>query len=164
MNPHDLLKHAESIALSDPADLTQSILRRAVSTAYYAIFHLLTESGGAKLSTHAAVRQTLARKFDHGRMVKASDSVIKEALKEPLKSLIGSIPAELAIVASTFKEMQSHRHKADYDTRSSSNFTLLQTIQIAQQVRTAFEEWDKIKDTVAGEAYVLSMLIEFPDR
>jgi hypothetical protein len=44
---HDLLQQANHLATYEGANPSQASLRRAVSTAYYALFHLLIEDGRA---------------------------------------------------------------------------------------------------------------------
>ena len=44
MSPYDLMEVARALAESDPAPSIQARLRRAVSTAYYALFHCLAAS------------------------------------------------------------------------------------------------------------------------
>jgi len=41
--PHDLLAQARLLATKEPRRPKDASLRRAVSTAYYALFHLLTD-------------------------------------------------------------------------------------------------------------------------
>jgi hypothetical protein len=69
----DLLVHAKFLAaLPDPPH--QADLRRAVSAAYYALFHLLTsEAAGNWRNIHQQAR--FARMFEHGRMKNASSKV-----------------------------------------------------------------------------------------
>lgn len=164
MNPVHLLEHAGKIASSDPAELNASVLRRAISTAYYSVFHLLTGAGSARIASHKVIQQTVSRKYDHGKMLKVSDSIAKGYVKDPLKSLLGPVPTELIQVASIFAELQEKRHLADYDSRPSADFSPLQTIQTVEQAKKAFSEWEKVNGSIAAEAYLLAMLMDFPDR
>lgn len=43
--PEDLLQQAYDLASKEPENPKQTSLRRAVSTAYYALFHLLIDEG-----------------------------------------------------------------------------------------------------------------------
>jgi len=52
----------------------QAGLRRAVSAAYYSLFHLLT-SEAAENWKHESQRHRFARMFDHGRMKTCSSRV-----------------------------------------------------------------------------------------
>jgi hypothetical protein len=72
--PQDLLDSAVALYRVDPE--TQATLRRAVSTAYYALFHFLIEEA-CRNWTRPEQRPALARMFTHGIMAGASDSRIK---------------------------------------------------------------------------------------
>jgi len=65
----DLLEQAQHLAQREPKRPRQASLRRAVSSAYYALFHLLI-SETTKNWKRPAERHTLARMFDHGPMGK----------------------------------------------------------------------------------------------
>jgi uncharacterized protein (UPF0332 family) len=70
----DLLQHAILLSeLSLPDEPNQVHLRRAVSAAYYSLFHLLTMEA-AQNWKHQSQRHRFARMFDHGRMKKCSSS------------------------------------------------------------------------------------------
>ena len=65
----DLLRLASDLA--DKADATQADLRRAVSTAYYALFHLLVSETTLNWSRESS-RNALGRMFDHSLMKRVS--------------------------------------------------------------------------------------------
>jgi hypothetical protein len=66
----DLMAHAKFLATL-PDQPRQADMRRSVSAAYYAVFHLLTsEAAGNWKNTHQQAR--FAGIFDHGRMKSAS--------------------------------------------------------------------------------------------
>lgn len=67
--PHDLLAAAHSFRAVESE--TQATLRRSLSTAYYALFHLLIEDA-CTLWIEPAHRSRLSRQFDHRRMKDAS--------------------------------------------------------------------------------------------
>ena len=76
----ELLQEAiRSIETASSDDL-QARLRRAVSTAYYAIFHLLIYEATANWS-RPEQREKLARAFEHRQMRRASDQVRIEPMK-----------------------------------------------------------------------------------
>ena len=55
----------------DPEEPRQAGLRRAVSTAYYSLFHLLISEATSNWS-RAEQRPALGRIFEHGKMKNAS--------------------------------------------------------------------------------------------
>jgi hypothetical protein len=67
--PNDLLEQARHLANREPKRPKQVSLRRAVSRAYYAIFHLLSIDT-AKNWSRRAERPTIARMLDHTPMAK----------------------------------------------------------------------------------------------
>lgn len=113
----DLLKLAQEIASLHLNEAHQPSLRRALSTAYYALFHLLI-SDAVATCTDDQFRATLARVFDHGPMKQASDKAAAEnsllktnLLEEPEKT----IRAHLRNVAEIFSQAQYNRKEADYN-------------------------------------------------
>ena len=66
----DLLAQATHLAQVDKGKPKQANLRRSISVAYYALFHLLIGAGascaGSKLN--AAGRATVMRSFEHANM------------------------------------------------------------------------------------------------
>lgn len=63
----DLLDVARSLADMDEEGPRQASLRRAVSTAYYALFHLLISEATSNWN-RAEPRAALGRIFEHGKM------------------------------------------------------------------------------------------------
>src|SRR5258708_28082684 len=64
----DLLQQADHLASYEGVNPSQASLRRAVSTAYYALFHLLTEDAALRWSGSAEARTGIERAFQHGPM------------------------------------------------------------------------------------------------
>src|SRR5580704_16915580 len=75
--PEDLLVLARELAADPPTNPTQARLRRAVSTAYYALFHLLIGRAVSKwpIERH---RNILARTLNHGQMKRTCEEVLKK--------------------------------------------------------------------------------------
>src|SRR6202050_5778875 len=67
----DLLNQAFLLLNKESKNPTQASLRRSVSTAYYALFHLLIQEASANWS-RVDTRDYLARAFDHRTMKDAS--------------------------------------------------------------------------------------------
>jgi hypothetical protein len=106
--PDELLDVSRKLVSNEP--VTEAALRRAVSSAYYALFHLLIEESCGNW-LHATHRPRLSRQFDHGRMKAASDALAK-------KSARGT---DAFVVANTFVYLQQRRHEADYDLTSNKS-------------------------------------------
>ncbi len=118
----DLFAQAVTLATLDKYRPKQANLRRAISAAYYAVFHCLVEEAcvcqlGAQHS-QTPLRNVLARAYSHSVMKAACKSFGGGALKNAAaKGLPTSfmIPREIREVAAHFVELQEKRHLADYD-------------------------------------------------
>src|SRR5713226_4119013 len=136
----DLLELAQHLANLEPVNPRQGCLRRAVSTAYYALFHLLISEATLNWS-RAELRSELGRIFEHGKMKNAS---VKK--RSELKDQIGKtgspnqdvvLSKHLHIVADTFIEMQQKRNDADYDM--GNEWTQSDVLSQIADVSLAFE-------------------------
>src|SRR6266853_1280488 len=103
--PDDLLKVAQHLADLHPDGTHQASLRRAVSTAYYALFHLLISEATANWS-RPELRAILGRCFDHGPMKTASEAKISQintAFKDnPPEGADKAVAIHLRTVAKAF--------------------------------------------------------------
>jgi uncharacterized protein (UPF0332 family) len=105
----DLIVTARRLARAGPKKPRQADLRRAISTAYYALFHALAKEAADLLVGAGAMRAEKAwvhayRALEHG--------FAKNACKEA-KNL--GFPPGIAVCANDFVELQEARHRADYD-------------------------------------------------
>lgn len=146
----DLIKLAQSIAELDPRRPRQAHLRRAVSTAYYAVFHyLVDEVCCAQIGTQNSQkehRHSLARAFVHTSMRDACTSFAGGTLKEAIikglpRDANGNypIPKEIRDLAGTFAELQEKRHLADYDL--SERFQKVEVLTLIDQARTHVQKF-----------------------
>jgi uncharacterized protein (UPF0332 family) len=118
----DLLEQAARLAKLDAKKPKQANLRRAISSAYYALFHLLVDEAcrvqiGAQHS-QAPFRQVLGRAFAHSVMKEACKSFGGGTLKKGVAKGLPAgfaIPPEIRELAETFVDLQDWRHVADYD-------------------------------------------------
>jgi uncharacterized protein (UPF0332 family) len=112
MKPDDLIAQAERLAKASPKKPRDVDLRRAVSGAYYALFHELARSGADLLvGTVGANRSEKAwrqvfRALNHGEA------------KSRCQNLPPSFSQDLKDVAESFVELQESRHAADYDPQA----------------------------------------------
>ena len=106
MRPPDLIEAARVLAESAPGDPMQARLRRAVSTAYYAVFHCLAATAAdlfiGRQRTPAWHR--VYRALEHGR----ARSACREAQTTP------NYPEEIRYFAKRFVALQKARQQADY--------------------------------------------------
>jgi hypothetical protein len=97
----DLLEQAYHLARRERTKLKQASLRRAVSTAYYALFHLLIRDAVLNWKRNDQ-RAALARAFDHGPMKKASQRII-------IGKFPGSPPPAVAVCKKALRRLSNSR-------------------------------------------------------
>jgi uncharacterized protein (UPF0332 family) len=155
----DLLEQAQHLANRERKRPRQASLRRAVSTAYYALFHLLISEATLNWK-RADQRHLLARFFEHGKMKSASDKQ-----RGDLNTFFRTNPPpgpeldtarHLYRVADTFFQAQQQRHTADYDNRTQ--WTRTEVLTQIDLVAAAFQSWRAIREEPAAQAYLISLL------
>ena len=107
MNPRDLLETARRLAQPGAAQPTQADLRRAIGTAYYALFHCLAAAAADLLTTsssHSPEWHQVYRALDHGKARSACQQ----------QRTMRAFPMEIQRFARAFIESQKARQKADY--------------------------------------------------
>ncbi len=160
MNLHDdLLKQAKQLALLDAKKPKQVNLRRAVSSAYYALFHLLVSDAAGLYATEFKLTARIGRGFKHEEMKKAS--VYFAADKYPRAIHPGgkyTTPEDLRVVAETFFLLQQARHDADYDL-TREPFTRVETLDVVRQVEAAFAAWERVRKSDDARIYLACFLL-----
>jgi uncharacterized protein (UPF0332 family) len=142
--PSDLLEQAQHLAQRERNRPKQASLRRAVSTAYYSLFHLLISETVAYWRLENQ-RSTLARAFEHGKMKNASRRC-------------DSTNAGVKAVADAFVQLQQVRHLADYD--NNKLWTRVEVNSHINTARNAFIIWSRIREAPDAQDYLLSLLVE----
>lgn len=153
----DLLAHALALAHKSPA--TQADFRRAVSAAYYALFHLLISETIANWNLDSS-RAALGRMFEHSSMKKAS-SRVSDLKLFPFRGEEPSLVDSLRLVAESFVQLQDRRHIADYDCARA--WTRTQTQMQVQVAELAFLSWQAIRHERIAQDYLVSLLIKQRD-
>lgn len=155
----DLLRQAHQLVHREPRNPRQASLRRAVSTAYYALFHLLISEAVANW-TRASLRAALGRAFDHGVM-KAASNRIQDTRQFPFTGEDPRVVAALRDVAKAFAQLQEKRHTADYD-----NTTFWTRTEALAQVKSAaqvFKTWKSIRNEQIAQEYLVSLVVKRRD-
>ncbi len=140
----DLLEQAVRLAKLDARRPKQANLRRAVSSAYYALFHLLVDEAcrvqiGAQ-HNQSSFRQVLGRAFVHSVMKEACKSfgggTLKKGAAKGLPATYAT-PIEIRELAATFVVLQDYRHVADYDLteRFKRSDVLLLINEVQRRIR-----------------------------
>jgi hypothetical protein len=152
----DLLSQALELARKNPANPTQADLRRAVSSAYYALFHLLISETTAHWNLDDS-RPGLARMFEHSTMKKASTRISDSRLF-PFAGEDPKIVGSLIRVAQAFGRLQDMRHVADYD--SALHWGPTEALNEVETAATAFADWQAIRHEKIAQDYLVSLLIK----
>ena len=158
--PEGLLEQAQHLVKREPKRPKQASLRRAISTAYYALFHLLISE--AVLNWRRAEdRGGLARMFEHTHM-RSICAGKRDELNKEFKQRAGRPSQEEAVkrnlhrVANTFVQMHEQRELADYDY--SSNWTRTDVLPKVESVAAAFNAWKAIRNEDIAQAFLFSLL------
>ena len=148
MNPHDLMEVAGALAESGHAPPTQARLRRAVSTAYYAMFHCLAASAADLFigTVRSPAWHRTYRALEHGR----ARSACRQA------QTMSEFPAGVRDFAKAFVVLQTERQQADYalDMDAYRKSDVLRRIASAEQAIGRFEQ----ADVAARRAFAAQVL------
>jgi len=153
---HDLLRHARDLAERAPKRPKQANIRRAISAAYYAVFHLLTRAAARAFADgNESLIPRLARTFNHGDMAKASKGFAKRELPQLLRnnSAVDPVPPELSAVAEAFSKLQESRHTADYD--GGKVFQREEAVEAVKLAEEAFQKWETVATSSAARWYLM---------
>jgi hypothetical protein len=154
----DLLEQAQHLATRERGKPRQASLRRAVSAAYYALFHLLTEEGTARLIPNSPerLRARALRAFAHGEMKNACEQIAKSS-NVLLDLFVAPLEAELKTVAEVFVELQQQRHLADYDL--SQSFNRIKVVGIVAKANSAIAAWSRIRNSPNANVFLAALLL-----
>lgn len=145
----DLLKDARHLARRGGKNPKQSSLRRAVSTAYYAVFHLLV----ADFVRHWRIpeqRARLGRIVDHGGI---SGTIFKiQDRRQPT-----AVEAELGDLLAKLTQLQKDRIEADYNVGKNWSATdVKRTLDVADEV---FLSWRRIRNERIAQDHFLAIAV-----
>ena len=155
MNPQDLISSARRQAGgSGRGRPRQTDLCRAVSSAYYAMFHTLARCGADLLAgaTRASRSQPAwvqtYRALEHGQALNRCRN----------SSVVSRFPPAIQEFADCFAEMQRRRHYADYAPVTS--FTRLHVAMLLDQTAQVINQFNNapVRDRRAFAIYVLFRL------
>jgi uncharacterized protein (UPF0332 family) len=159
----DLLAQAHHLAALDRGRPKQANLRRAVSSAYYAVFHLLVANAVLKFipKRPTGLIPRVSRAFLHGEMKQACVAFKRRPLGDLLQPLLGTtVSSELHSVAIDFVDLQEARHSADYDT--AAVFSRASTLAILLKAESVFSNWQVVEGP--DEATVFLAALAFGAR
>jgi hypothetical protein len=152
----DLLALADRLSHPARDEPEQASFRRAVSTAYYALFHLLVQEAVQSWNGSTSARSGLERRFEHRTMKDVSNSILRghwRGWSRPSPA----VPIALEAVAAAFVVLQDARHRADYDNSALWGYNDVHAV--IADTHEAFDNWAKIRTHPAANEYLLSLLI-----
>jgi len=166
---HDLLEQASHLAKRETKKPRQASLRRAVSAAYYALFHLLIAEGARLLSpaTPPGLKILVSRAFDHGQMRHVCSSFVQGNAGKPgnrsiplATQAVLRLPLDpgLVQVLESFVDLQEARHEADYDL--AKVWTRLDTLNHVRTAEQAFNTWERVRDTSNASVFLAALLLQ----
>ena len=164
MGFHDeLLDAARGILRPDSGrSPSAAVLRRGVSTAYYAVFHLLIHEAMARIILDPEIRADLGRAINHELTRKICQQYADAEEKGGRLTLrLGEeIPERLRDFGSTFVRLIEARHRADYDPRPEQDFSPVLAEALLSLAETAFADWHVIQDEPATLKFLTRIFLE----
>lgn len=151
----DLLGVAREMAESTNPVWQQARLRRAASTAYYALFHLLVEEAAARFVDDPKIRTLVARGFSHTDLMKVATTFESGAgaLPKHIKLVFAdAIPHGIVEISKVFILLQRNRHEADYDLLSV--FVQHEVVEIVSKAEQAFADFRTLLANPAAKSAI----------
>lgn len=155
----DLLEQAQFLVKREKTRPRQASLRRAVSTAYYACFHLLSSQAATQLTpgSPAGLCDRVQRSLVHGTMKAAAKSFESGSLPDYIRNLTSRpIPARIPAIAHAFVQLQEERHKADYDV--SDRFDRARAQNALALAFQLFVDWEQVRNTDDARVFLTSLV------
>lgn len=170
--PDELLGLAQHLTgrAGGPAEPPAAWLRRAISTAYYALFHELVSWSVARALSEPDREQerwAVSRWFQHAEIRQVSLWVSALAFDDKgvpagVAALFGGadaakqIPAELQFVAESFVALHKARQSADYDP--ALDLTRADAITLIDLAATAISTWRAMPSGHHRDLFLMLML------
>jgi hypothetical protein len=143
----DLLAVARLLSIPGPEPRSYDAqLRRAVSTAYYALFHSILRAAAQRFmgreQENAAGYAIIYRSFDHGHMKRVCEALRVSTLKDKFRYHLRrtSVSQDMRDFAAIFPILQDARQHADYDpTAEFPTSEVSSLVDAAEVAMAAFE-------------------------
>jgi hypothetical protein len=158
----DLLAVARHLATADAATPPAGAqLRRAVSTAYYALFHKISYAAARRFmgpdQENSAGYAILYRSFDHRHMKTVCQALQVSTLKERFRVHLrrNEVSKDMRDFVMAFPALQEARHLADYDP--GVEFLPREVLSLIESANAAMMAFDRAEP--AEQADILALLM-----
>jgi uncharacterized protein (UPF0332 family) len=166
LSSEELLEQAERLSASTTSGRpTQADLKRAISAAYYAVFHFILASLADEIVGSTKRNQAryalVYRSIDHRGLRDLCEKIVKPRFPEKYLAYLpkGGLGPNIIDFAGAALELQEKRHSADYDP--SFGVTTLDASTAIALARRAIERFGKAS-AVRKKAFLT--LLVFPPR
>jgi uncharacterized protein (UPF0332 family) len=154
----DLLEQAWHLANLEAKRPKQASLRRAISTAYYAMLHLLVQDAAKRLSPAkpSALAPLIGRAFVHSEMKQACRSIAGQLTSSLLRLQPQGFSPDVLEVAKAFVNLQEERHEADYDL--TQIYTRVEVLDLLATAQDAFAVWKRVRQSDEANVFCAALL------
>jgi hypothetical protein len=164
ISAQDLLSHAEELLDSGRSGARSQVnRRRAISAAYYGLFHyLLADALVGKTKRAEPAYALVYRAFEHGKMRNRAEQATKPQSKiaKALPSFgIAAFSDHIRTGAAGFVDLQAERHKADYDPRYRPSLEVAQA-----QIDAARRAIENFTNAEKSEYQLFLLILLFEPR
>lgn len=166
LNPDHLIEQAERLIVRPPAGPPRQVdLRRAISAAYYALFHEIITSVADQIVgiTLRGTREhaLVCRAMDHGTIRKTCLDLAKATPPAKYLSYLptGGFGNDLSGVIAAFPDLMEARHSADYDT-----LIRFRTSDVKSHIISARAAVRALRNAAADDRKAFLFLLAFPPR
>jgi len=160
-DPAELLAAARLLCEAEPPP-SDAQIRRAVSTAYYAVFHKIVRTAAGRFvgpgHENSAAFRLVYRGFEHARMKDVCEAINKREMGSAYQRLLGrrTVSVTMRQFAGIFYELQRERHLADYE--SAPAVTLSDAVDIIRQAQLAISAFEAAAPEEQADVLALMMV------
>ncbi len=141
---------------------SQAELRRAVSTAYYALFHKVLRAAAERFAgvgqENSGAYSILYRSFDHTHTRRVCVDLQAATLSSKVRSQLrrSAVSRPTRDFAGSFPGLQDQRHLADYDP--TARFQPSQVAALVDAAEAAIDAFDRIPPDELADVLALLMV------
>jgi hypothetical protein len=162
-DPTEFLALARRLSdTTGPEPPNDAALRRAVSTAYDALFHKVARGAAQRFmgdgQEHTAGFALLYRGFDHRRMREVCEALQVSTLNRKYRRHLGrsAVTHDMRNFAGIFPLLQEYRHDADYDP--AARFPPSFVADVVDGAEVALDSFDRAATDERADVLALMMV------